>query len=85
MMFVLNSSPSAIAATSGLASMAFHIYLATAGSLRTSWAAIVVKKSPAVPRSDPFLLKKLAARRSRAIRPRATVRAIVDLPVPAFP
>jgi hypothetical protein len=46
---------------------------------------MLVKNLPAWLTSSPPLEKKLAPRRSRSKYLRATVRAIVDFPVPAKP
>src|ERR1700722_12160403 len=66
--------------------IALQIYCRREGTLFASCAAILVKNLPAWLTSPPPLeKKKLAPRRSSSKYLRATVRAIVDFPVPAKP
>ena len=65
-------------------SAASEMYRPNDGALYASYIAIVVKNLPAWPTSPPPLeKKKLAPRRFCSKYLRATVRAIVDFPVPA--
>jgi hypothetical protein len=56
------------------------------GEVRASWAAIVMANFPTDARSPPPLeKKKLAPRRLNLAYLQATVKAMVDFPVPAMP
>jgi hypothetical protein len=71
---------------SGFSLMALQMYGTTAGSAIVRCAAIVVNNLVACPRSPrPLEKKKLAPRLFCLYHLRATVRAIVDFPVPAIP
>ena len=58
----------------------------SSGEVRASWAAIVIANFPVDARSPPPLeKKKLVPRRLNSAYLWATVRAMVDFPVPAMP